>query len=102
MNTRAVLWAAAAIACAVVLAVAGVFLLLHFWKVAPESGPVQGQDAALAAQASLRSAPQPERVARRAEQERRLHGFGWVDARRGIAHIPIEQAMDLLVQGVRP
>ena len=49
--------------------------------------------------AGLRSAPQQDLAAYRAEKEARLHGFGWVDAQRGIAHIPIESAMDLLVAG---
>lgn len=33
---------------------------------------------------------------------RRLDGFGWVDRQKGIAHIPIDRAMDLVVQGARP
>jgi hypothetical protein len=31
----------------------------------------------------------------------RLGSYGWVDRRTGVAHIPIEEAMDLVVKGVR-
>jgi len=31
----------------------------------------------------------------------RLHGWGWVDRPGGVAHIPIEEAMELVVQGAR-
>lgn len=31
----------------------------------------------------------------------RLDSYGWVDRRAGVAHIPIEEAMGLVVKGVR-
>jgi len=31
-------------------------------------------------------------------QENRLNSYGWVDEKAGVAHIPIERAMDLIVQ----
>ncbi|HEY6003314.1 MAG TPA: hypothetical protein VIV57_10610 [Anaeromyxobacter sp.] len=31
----------------------------------------------------------------------RLGSYGWVDRRSGVAHIPIDQAMELVVKGVR-
>jgi hypothetical protein len=45
--------------------------------------------------------------ARRGERDRaarleRLRSFGWVDREAGIAHIPIDRAMDLVSKGVRP
>jgi len=102
MNTRAIVGAGAAIAVTVLLVAGAVFLLLHWWDVAPDTGRAERDYAELAARASLRAAPQPDLAAYRAQKERRLHGFGWVDARRGIAHIPIEQAMELLTAGARP
>jgi hypothetical protein len=33
---------------------------------------------------------------------RRLSSFGWVDKQKGIAHIPIDRAMDLVEKGARP
>ncbi len=38
----------------------------------------------------------------KAEQRRRLDGYGWVDRKEGVAHIPVDRAMDLVVQGERP
>jgi hypothetical protein len=34
----------------------------------------------------------------RAAEEQRLHSYGWVDKEKGVAHIPIEQAMELVVK----
>jgi hypothetical protein len=31
-------------------------------------------------------------------QENQLNSYGWVDQKAGVAHIPIERAMELLVQ----
>ncbi|MDA0206925.1 MAG: hypothetical protein O2795_16445 [Acidobacteria bacterium] len=37
----------------------------------------------------------------RAEEAEQLDGYGWVDQRQGLVHIPIEQAIDMLLeQGV--
>lgn len=38
----------------------------------------------------------------RVEEERRLHSYGWVDRKAGLAHLPIDRAMDLVLQGERP
>ncbi len=37
----------------------------------------------------------------RARQLQRLGSSGWIDRKAGIAHIPIDQAMELVVDGVR-
>ncbi len=34
----------------------------------------------------------------RADKARRLAGYGWVDRRQGIVHVPIEQAMDEVIK----
>jgi len=34
----------------------------------------------------------------RAEEQRRVAAYGWVDRKAGIAHIPVERAMDILAQ----
>jgi hypothetical protein len=33
-----------------------------------------------------------------AEEDARLRSYGWIDRQRGIIHIPIERAMDLIAQ----
>jgi hypothetical protein len=38
----------------------------------------------------------------RAARQQRLAGWGWVDQARGLAHIPIEEAMNLVAAGARP
>lgn len=35
---------------------------------------------------------------RRAEEQKRLHGYGWVDESGGIVHMPIDEAKKLLLQ----
>ena len=41
-------------------------------------------------------------VAWRERQQRRLATFGWVDKQKGIAHIPIDQAMEMVEKGAHP
>jgi hypothetical protein len=41
-------------------------------------------------------------VAWREQARRRLDSYGWVDQAKGVAHIPIDQAMDLVEKGERP
>jgi hypothetical protein len=37
-----------------------------------------------------------------ARKRARLSSYGWVDRNAGVVHLPIERAMDLVAQGVRP
>ena len=32
------------------------------------------------------------------DQEKQLHSYGWVDEKAGVAHIPIDQAMDMIAK----
>ncbi len=41
-------------------------------------------------------------VAWRQQAQRRLQGTGWVDREKGIVHIPIDRAMELVEKGERP
>lgn len=50
-----------------------------------------------ASQARLLSAPQPARHEEQVVQRKHLQGSGWVDEQQGIAHIPIDAAMALLI-----
>ena len=38
----------------------------------------------------------------RAERAARLNGYGWVDKTKGIAHVPIEKALDAVATGALP
>jgi hypothetical protein len=37
-----------------------------------------------------------------AQRRAKLGSYGWVDREKGIVHLPIERAMELVAQGVRP
>jgi hypothetical protein len=41
-------------------------------------------------------------VAWREQARRHLDSYGWVDQAKGVAHIPIDKAMDLVEKGERP
>jgi hypothetical protein len=44
----------------------------------------------------LETAPALDLRALRAAEDAQLHGYGWVDRRAGVVHIPIERALDLV------
>lgn len=46
----------------------------------------------------LQTDPQEDLRKFRAEEEARLHSYGWVDRSKGIVHIPIDQAMKEVAQ----
>jgi hypothetical protein len=46
--------------------------------------------------------PAVERIAIQATQESQLNSYGWVDQQTGIAHIPIDEAMKLIVENGVP
>ena len=46
----------------------------------------------------LQIAPSLDLKALRATEDAQLHGYGWVDRKAGVVHIPIERAMDLVAQ----
>lgn len=99
-----------------VLAVIGVFVLIALSFVVTAgllfvaSGQVgDGSNALSATSVQLPPAPRleqnPELDGTRIESEatERLEGYGWVQQRDGIAHIPIERSIELLVErGVNP
>ena len=50
----------------------------------------------------LQAAPRQELEDLRRRQERALEGYGWSDRAKGLARVPIERAMELLLEEVRP
>ncbi len=44
----------------------------------------------------LQQNPNAELVEMKEEERSRINGYGWVDRKGGIAHIPVERAMDIL------
>lgn len=46
----------------------------------------------------LEAHPVARYTASRAEAEKELHSYGWINRKAGVAHIPIERAMTLLLE----
>lgn len=104
VSVRAVMLGAAALVCAIALAVAVGWLYGRRLDASGALGtPAPSAPAASAPQALplSESAPQPERARYIAEKQAVLNGWGWVDQHAGIAHIPVERAMALLAEPAR-
>lgn len=94
---RPVLWTALAIAAVIATVVGAVLALLHGGGLAPGGERLQFTYQAGLDAPGLSSAPQDELRRERQRKTARLQSAGWVDQKQGIAHIPIGDAMDLLV-----
>lgn len=67
-------------------------------KDAPPSPLVDRTQPRLPPEPRLQTAPEADLAAMRAEEKQRLESYGWVDESAGIARVPIEAAMTLLLQ----
>lgn len=94
--SRPIAWVGFSIAAAVVIVVVSVFLLLRAWDAAPDASRVRPPEQPGVAGPTLQSAPQPDLARYRAGKLRQRDTAGWVDPQRGIAHIPVADAMALL------
>src|SRR5689334_20042422 len=93
---RPIAWVALTIAGVVALVVVAVFLLLHLWHTDAGADRVRMPDPVAVPGPALQSAPQPDLAAYRAEKQRLLATAALLDAQRGIARIPIADAMAML------
>lgn len=101
LDLRAVAVGAVGIAVMIVLACAAAWWAWSAWKPAGAGdGPDTPRDTAVAG-ARLESAPRSDRDAYFQEKKRLLHSWQWADRKAGIARIPIEEAMDLMVRNGR-
>ena len=89
---RAVLWGAAAVV-AMVLLVA--FVAFELSRVEGPSNRMTS-DVQEVRSPRLRSNPVDEIRAFEHEKRARLNSYGWVDREQGVAHVPIERAMQML------
>ena len=94
---RPVLWTALAIAAVVAAVVAAVLGVLQLRGVPPGGERLSAGPSTRLEAPWLSSAPQDELRQDRRDKQARLESAGWVDRERGLAHIPIGDAMDLLV-----
>ena len=93
-----------------VLAIVGIFVHLLLWGMYrylasearandPVPNPlVYGQKPQEAPEPRLQKAPVADMNMMRLDEMQRLNSYGWVDKSAGVAHIPIERAMDLVAQ----
>jgi hypothetical protein len=90
---RPIVWAGVAIGATVAIVVGAVFLLLVAWDAPPDTSRVPMPYVAEVPGPALESAPQPDLAQYRAEKQRILASAAWLDAQRGIARIPVADAM---------
>ncbi|HEY5753968.1 MAG TPA: hypothetical protein VIT21_12520 [Chthoniobacterales bacterium] len=105
-NTRGAWIFGMALSGSVVLVVFGIGAMLQFLSSHPAS-PTQASwvssPATEAPAPRLQTNPRLEMEDYRAGQDALLAGYGWVDRKRSLVRIPIDRAMDLLVEkGVSP
>ena len=62
----------------------------------PAPSPVAGALPSEPPAPRLETAPALDLRALRGAEDAQLHGYGWVDRRAGVVHIPIERALDLI------
>jgi hypothetical protein len=92
-----------ALALVVVVILASVFLLGLFKLLArqerrhdPPPPPLAQEAGRLPPAPRLQSTPRQDLEQLRAEEEKELASYGWVDEKAGIAHIPIEEAIKIV------
>jgi hypothetical protein len=96
IDVRRIVIGGSAIALAVALVIASVFLLLHLWDMPARTDRTRLPGRVTIAGPTLQSAPQPDLARYRAEKQHLLDSGAWLDA--GHARIPIAAAMALLAQ----
>lgn len=99
VSTKRIAAAGVTIATGVALAVVVVFALLQgWWHVPPGADPARADHDSAMPDPALQSAPQLDLDRYLEEKRHALNSGGWVNAQRGVVHIPIATAMDLLAQ----
>lgn len=90
---------------AIALGVTAAFFVLHVGtggEAPPENAAHYGVPPPIAGTVKLQPRPQDDIAAFRADKERLLSTYGWVDRAHGVARIPIDRAMALVAQGASP
>jgi hypothetical protein len=80
------------------LAVAGFLTVLNQQIAPPRSERPQLASSELFPSPRLQLTPRHDLATMRQREESLLHGYGWVDRNKGTVRIPIDRAMELLVQ----
>jgi hypothetical protein len=89
---------------AILIMVAGGLMLLLFGALAgreaqrsPQPPPLASQRPAQPPEPRLQASPKADLKEMREAEEKLLTNYGWVDREKGIARIPIEKAMEIVV-----
>jgi hypothetical protein len=98
IRPRPILWTALAMALTVACVIAAVLAALHFRGLPPGGARLRMPQGTPLEAPGLSSAPQDALTRDRRDKENRLHSTGWIDRQAGIAHIPIDAAMDMLAR----
>jgi hypothetical protein len=64
----------------------------------PPSPLVEAQSQAPPPGPRLQARPESELAAMRAREEAKLNGWGWVDRGAGVAHVPVERALEAVAR----
>ncbi|OUL80836.1 hypothetical protein CA601_32010 [Paraburkholderia hospita] len=93
------LWGGAAIAVGIVLVMLAAWLLWQRWGAPSGAQTYGGPNAGTVPQVTppaLQSAPRQERAGYESEKRKLLESWEWIDKQRGIARIPVEEAMRIM------
>jgi hypothetical protein len=96
IDARVIVMAGIALVLVIVCVAGASYALLSVWHAKP-AGPNAPLDFTVSG-AALESAPQLDRAQFDAEKHRMIEEYGWVDRAGGVARIPVDAAMDTLVQ----
>ena len=109
LDVRAILVFGAVLALLVAAALAAMWILTVVLKdraveADPRQSPIAEVNAhRLPPEPRLQAKPPLDMKALRAQEETELHSYGWVDEKAGVARIPIDRAMEILVaKAARP
>ena len=100
-DIRSLVIFAAALAGIVLLTVLGMARVFHYLGATQSLGPPASPFAdarTLPPQPRLQVEPRLDLDQLRVLEEAKLHSYGWVDRNAGVVRIPIERAMDLVVE----
>jgi len=100
-NVRTILGVAAGlIGLAALIQVVLYFHMEGLWRLRqralPAPSPVAGVLPSEPPAPRLETAPALDLRTLRTAEDAQLHGYGWIDRRAGVVHIPIERALDLV------
>jgi hypothetical protein len=100
VDVAGILRAVALIVTAIALGALAAFAAIHLGNEgrSPHPAPSPSKAPSIAAPVLLQPAPAQDIAAFRAEKERLLETYGWIDREHGYAHIPIDRAMELLAR----